>query len=110
MELPVTATDGIKMLIKAISEGFTTVLKKRPHNDRLCLIMLITAFLLEMFTNYQWGNIFMYFRLKLQFRMEDFSTYMSLAGMIGLTGQFIFVPMLLKALGFHGATISLLGK
>ena len=108
--LPITATNGIKIVIKSISEGFVTVLKKRPDNDRFCLLMLITAFLLEMFTNYQWGNIFMYFRLKLQFKMEDFSTYMSLAGMIGLTGQFIFVPMFLKALRFHDATISLLGK
>ena len=91
-------------------EGFRTVLKKRPNNDRLCIILLITAFLLEMFTNYQWNNLYMYYRLKLKFGMEDFSLLMSLAGMAGLSGQYIFVPLFVRVLKFHDATISLLGK
>ena len=110
MGLLATATHGIKLVIKAISDGFATVLKKRPNNDRFCVIMLITAFLLEMFTDSQWGNVFMYFRLKLGFKTQDFSRWFSLAGMVGLAGQFIFVPLFLKVLRFHDATISLLGK
>ena len=104
------AVKGFRMVVKKLFEGFQTVLKRRPYNDRFCLLLLITAFLLEMFTNYQWGNFFMYFRLRLQFRMEDFSTLIAITGWVGLTGQFIFVPLLVKVLKFHDATISVLGK
>ena len=93
-----------------MKEGLRTVLKKRNYNDRLCVILLISAFLLEMFTDNQWVNIFMYYRLKLKFRMEDFTTLMSLAGFVGLTGQYIFVPLFLNVLKFHDATISCLGN
>ena len=72
--------------------------------------MLITAFILEMFSGYGWSNFFMYYRLKLQFTMSDFSILMSIGGVCGLAGQFIFVPMFTKSLGFHAAFISLLGK
>ena len=91
-------------------EGFHTVLKKRFHNGRFCLLMLITAFILEMFSGYGWSNFFMYYRLKLQFTMSDFSILMSIGGVCGLAGQFIFVPLFTKSLGFHAAFISLLGK
>ena len=91
-------------------EGFHTVVKKRFHNGRFCLIMLIVAFILEMFSGYGWSNFFMYYRLKLQFTMSDFSILMSIGGVCGLAGQFIFVPMFTKSLGFHAAFISLLGN
>ena len=100
----------MRKLVDVLLEGFRTVLKKRKYNDRRCLILLIIAFLLEMFTNYQWGNFFMYFRLKLQFQMQDFSTLMGITGVIGLTGQYVFVPLFTKVLKFHDASISLLGK
>ena len=91
-------------------EGFRTVFKKRAGFDRFCLILLITAFILEMFTNYAWGNLFLYYRLKLNFGMSDFSTLMSIAGVCGLLGQFVLVPLFTTALKFHAATISLLGN
>lgn len=101
---------GFKKMLKTLSEGFLTVLKKRPYNDRFCLIMMIIAFLSEMLTQYQWVNFFMYYRLRMNFTMEDFSLLMSLAGFVGLSGQFIFVPLFCNVLKFHDATISLLGK
>ena len=52
----------------------------------------------------------MYFRLKLQFRMADFSTLIAITGWVGLSAQYIFVPLFIKALRFHDATISLLGN
>ena len=111
--LPKSGYNGLVLIFKAIfdmKEGLRTVLKKRNYNDRLCVILLISAFLLEMFTDNQWVNIFMYYRLKLKFRMEDFTTLMSLAGFVGLTGQYIFVPLFLNVLKFHDATISCLGN
>ena len=104
---------GLKLVIKSLldfKEGFRTVLKERPNNDRFCIILLIIAFLLEMFTNYQWNNLYMYYRLKLKFGMEEFSLLMTLAGMVGLSGQYIFVPLFVRVLKFHDATISLLGN
>ena len=91
-------------------EGFHTVVKKRFYNGRFCLLMLITAFILEMFSGYGWSNFFMYYRKKLEFTMSDFSILMSIGGVCGLAGQFIFVPVFTKSLGFHASFISLLGK
>ena len=111
--LPKSGYNALVLVFKSIfemKEGLRTVLKKRNYNDRLCVILLISAFLLEMFTDNQWVNIFMYYRLKLKFRMEDFTTLMSLAGFVGLTGQYIFVPLFLKVLKFHDSSISCLGK
>jgi len=99
---------AIKTILSA-KEGFQTALKKRPYNDRYCLILLMTAFLLEILYNYEWGNFFMYFRLKLEFQMEDFSTLMAITGWVGLSGQYIFVPFFIKGLKFPDVTVSLIG-
>ena len=72
--------------------------------------MMISAFLLEMFTNYQWVNFFLYYQLRLKFTMEDFALLMAIGGFVGLSGQFIFVPLFCNVLKFHDATIALLGK
>ena len=110
---PILSSSPVRIVKKAILnsvEGFRTVLKKRPDNIRFCLIMLILAFLVEMFTNYAWGNYYMYYRLRLQFGMSDFTTLMSIAGICGLAGQFVFVPLFTKTLKFHASAISLLGN
>ena len=110
---PILSSNPVRLVKIAVLnslEGFQTVLKKRPHNIRFCLIMLIAAFLVEMFTNYAWGNYYMYYRLRLQFGMSDFTTLMSIAGICGLAGQFVFVPLFTKTLNFHASAISLLGN
>ena len=64
--LPKSGYNALVLVFKSIfdmKEGLRTVLKKRNYNDRLCVILLISAFLLEMFTDNQWVNIFMYYRL-----------------------------------------------
>ena len=102
------AKSAIKTILSA-KEGFQTALKKRPYNDRYCLILLMTAFLLEILYNYEWGNFFMYFRLRLEFKMEDFSTLMAITGWVGLSGQYIFVPFFIHGLKFPDVTVSLIG-
>ena len=99
---------AIKTILSA-KEGFETAFKKRQYNDRYCLVLLMTAFLLEILYNYEWGNFFMYFRLKLEFKMEDFSTLMAITGWVGLSGQYIFVPFLIHGLKFPDVTVSLIG-
>ena len=90
---------AIKTILTA-KEGFQTALKRRPYNDRYCLVLLMTAFLLEILYNYEWGNFFMYFRLKLEFKMEDFSTLMAITGWVGygmvwkfLCGVILWAPL-----------------
>ena len=99
---------AIKTILSA-KKGFETAFKKRQYNDRYCLVLLMTAFLLEILYNYEWGNFFMYFRLKLEFKMEDFSTLMAITGWVGLSGQYIFVPFLIHGLKFPDVTVSLIG-
>ena len=99
---------AIKTILSA-KEGFETAFKKRQYNDRYCLVLLMTAFLLEILYNYEWGNFFMYFRLKLEFKMEDFSTLMAITGWVGLSGQYIFVPFFIHGLKFPDVTVSLIG-
>ena len=86
------------------------MLKRRQNNERFLLVMLILAFELEMFSQ-QGGDIFfLYLRKVLDFQMWDFTRLMTIAGVIGLTGQYIFVPLFSQYLKFHDATISLMGK
>ena len=99
---------AIKTILSA-KEGFETAFKKRQYNDRYCLVLLMTAFLLEILYNYEWGNFFMYFRLKLEFKMEDFSTLMAITGWVGLSGQYIFVPFFIHGLKLPDVTVSLIG-
>ena len=104
------AFQKVKDGTKTVFVGFATVFKKRLHNDRLILLTLMIAFLLEDSANSAGGNFFMYFRLRFNFRMEDFSTLMALTGLVGLSGQYIFVPLFIKILMFSDPVISLLGK
>ena len=46
--------------VKTLMEGWRTVFKWRPDNGRFCLIMLIIAFVMEMFTMYLWSPYFFY--------------------------------------------------
>lgn len=93
-----------------MSQGFTTVLKKRPSNQRFCLIMLMTAFHLEILTNYMKGNYFLYYKLKpLSFTMEDFALLASFSGLYLMACQFVLVPFFSKILKLRDATLCLIG-
>ena len=110
---PLLSNKAMRIFRKAIMnfiEGFRTVLKKRSNNDRFCVIMLIIAFMLEMFTQYGGDSFFMYYRMTLRFGMSDFTTLFSIAGICGLIGQFVLVPFFTKGLQFHASVISLLGN
>ena len=96
--------------IKTLIEGWSAVLKLRPNNGRLFLILLIIAFEFEIFTEEQWSQYFLYMRLKLQYTMEDFTQLMLIAGIIGLVGQYFFLPLFVRKLKFHDATIALIGR
>ena len=96
------------LLMKTTCQGFTAVLKKRPSNQRFCLIMLMIAFHLEILNNYR--NYYMYFRLILSFTMEYFTLFSSFVGLYLMTCQFVLVPLFSKILKLRDATIALIGE
>ena len=99
------------LLMKTMCQGFTAVLKKRPSNERFCLIMLMLAFHLEILNNYMYyRNYYMYFRLILRFTMEYFTLFSSLVGLYLMTCQFVLVPLFSKVLKLRDATIALIGE
>ena len=96
--------------IQNFKDCLIAVLRKRRGNQRLILVMLIMAFVLEMLCDQGFELFFLYLRKVLDFQMWDFTRLMTLAGLIGLTGQYIFVPLFSRYLKLHDATISLIGK
>ena len=49
-------------------------------------------------------------RLTLNFQLEDFTRLMLISGVIGLTGQYFFLPLFVRKLKFHDAAIALIGR
>ena len=96
--------------VQNLKDGFNAVLKKREGSQGLFIILLILAFELEMLCQQSRENYFLYLRKVLKFQMWDFTRLMTIAGCIGLTGQYIFVPLFSKYLKVHDTVISLIGK
>ena len=94
---------------KAFLQGLQTVLKKRGLNTRRYLVLTMLSFLGVLFASNNFNQYFMYLRLKLNFKMEDFSYWSGYSGIFIVIGNFIFVPFVTKRLKFHDATIALIG-
>ena len=94
---------------KAFLQGLQTVLKKRDLNTRRYLMLTMLSFLGVLFASNNFNQYFMYLRLKLNFKMEDFSYWSGYSGIFIVIGNFIFVPFVTKRLKFHDATIALIG-
>ena len=94
---------------KAFLQGLQTVLKKRDLNTRYYLVVTMLSFLGVLFASNNFNQYFMYLRLKLNFKMEDFSYWSGYSGIFIVIGNFIFVPFVTKRLKFHDATIALIG-
>ena len=95
---------------KAFLQGLQTVLKKRDLNTRYYLIVTMLSFLGVLFSQNNFSQYFMYLRLKLNFKMEDFSYWSGYSGIFIVIGNFLFVPFATKRLKFHDATIALIGR
>ena len=99
----------IKESSEAFLQGLQTVLKKRGLNTRRYLVLTMLSFLGVLFASNNFNQYFMYLRLKLNFKMEDFSYWSGYSGIFIVIGNFIFVPFVTKRLKFHDATIALIG-
>lgn len=89
-----------------LKEGFRAVFRKRAHNLRPYLILLIVCFEMEQFINVgEWGSSYLYLRRVLGFTMSDFARYLTVIGSIGIVAQYITIPILSECFHFHDATI-----
>ena len=104
---------GIKDLIKPknLKEGFSAVfLKKREHNGRVLLILLIVAFELEILAmKGKWSSSYLYLRKHLKFDAVIFTRLMTINGIINLAGQYLLVPLLSKRFRWSDSAIALIG-
>ncbi len=92
-----------------LKEGFRTLGKKRDHNLRVYLILLIVCFEMEMFINVgDWDNAYLYLRRKLQFTLQDFTLYTTVMGFVGITSQYIAIPVMSEVLHFRDSFIVIL--
>ena len=72
--------DNVKMGVKAL-------LKKRPHNIRLYLLLMIACFEMEMFINVgEWSGGYLYLRRVLEWTMTDYTRF-SVNSPLYLSGQ-----------------------
>ena len=101
---------NIKESSEAFLQGLQTVLKKRGLNTRRYLVLRMLSFLGVLFASNNFNQYFMYLRLKLNFKMEDFSYWSGYSGIFIVIGNFLFVPFVTKRLKFHDATIALIGR
>ena len=91
--------------------GIKTIMKERKSNDRFYLHLTIFAFVGTMFTQYNFQVMYMYLRLPpLKFTMEDFSTWMGIAGVFVMAGNYGVIPLMTKKFKVNDATISLMGN
>ena len=69
---------GFSQLFKIdnVKKGFNALLKKRPHNIRLYLLLMILCFEMEMFINVgEWSGTYLYVRRTLEWTMTDYTRY-----------------------------------
>eukprot|EP00096_Caligus_rogercresseyi_P009399 TRINITY_DN3188_c0_g1_i2.p1 TRINITY_DN3188_c0_g1~~TRINITY_DN3188_c0_g1_i2.p1 ORF type:complete len:479 (-),score=76.45 TRINITY_DN3188_c0_g1_i2:14-1450(-) len=95
---------------KNVKTGLRATFRKRENGLRKYLLLLILAFLLELFLYGGRGSVFfLYFRKKFKWTEIDFSKFMIIFGIQGLLAQFFVIPFLTKRLQMRDATIILLG-
>ena len=84
------------------------IAKKRDHNLRMYLILMIFCFEMEMFVNVGEGSTYLYLRRTLEFTMSDYTRYSTVVGVIGIVAQYVTIPILSERLKLHDSTIILI--
>ncbi len=69
---------------------------------------MVVCFELEMFVNVGEGNNYLYLRKVLDFTMTDYTRFSIIVGVIGITAQYISIPLLSEKFGLHDSTITLI--
>ena len=80
-----------------VIEGFKVLLKKRPSNGRLILMLSMAMLQLNIFCSARRSSVlYLYFRKKFKIQMADYASFFSTFGFIGSIMVFIGTPFLTK--------------
>ena len=88
---------GLKALfnLSNVKDGFKILLKKRPNNGRMILILAMTMLQLNIFVSARRSSaMYLYFRKKFQIQMADYASFFSTFGFTGSILVFIGTPYL----------------
>ncbi len=76
---------------------------------RTYIILMIFCFEMEQFINVgDWGNQYLYLRRKLDYTLEQFTVYTIVMGFIGISAQYITVPLFSAKFKLRDSTIVLI--
>ena len=87
---PAKGSEKFKSLfsLNNVKMGFKALLKKREHNFRLYLLLMILCFEMEMFINVgEWSGGYLYLRRVLDFTMVEYTRLSTVAGVIDFVGS-----------------------
>jgi hypothetical protein len=92
-----------------VRKSFHTAFKPRPQSGRPLILMLIIAFVLEIFLIQGRGPfMYLYLRLKFSWTEQTFGQYVAIFGVVGIFTQYVAVPFLTErgwsdtAIGYWG--------
>ena len=88
---------------------FRALFKKRQHNLRVLIILMICSFELMAFIHVGEGsNGYLYLRRKLNWDIIDYTAFTLTAGITGMMAQFTVIPLLSEKLKLRDSTIILI--
>ena len=106
------SSTGAKNLfsLKNIKTCAQTLFKKREHHTRALILLLILAYELDYFVlKGHWSTSYMFVRKTLKFTMTDYSRFITIAGIMGLLGQYVVLPYMSTKLLWRDSLIGMIG-
>ncbi len=95
--------------LRNLQNGFRALMIKRPHNIRTYLFLLIVCFEMEQFINVgDWDHAYLYLRKTLKFTLTDFTQYTTIMGFVGITTQYITIPLMSRKFGVRDSVITII--
>ena len=96
--------------LKNVKTCAQTLFKKREHHTRALMLFLILAYELDYFVlKGHWSTSYMFVRKTLKFTMTDYSRFITIAGIMGLLGQYVVLPYMSTKLLWKDSTIGMIG-
>ncbi len=95
--------------LRNLRDGFRALTMVRKHNIRTYLFLLIVCFEMEQFINVgDWDYAYLYLRKKLDFDLNDFTMYTTIMGVVGITTQYITIPLMSQKFGVRDSVITII--
>ena len=96
--------------LKNVKTCTQTLFKKRENHTRALMLLLILAYELDYFVlKGHWSTSYMFVRKTLKFTMTDYSRFITIAGIMGLLGQYVVLPYMSTKLLWKDSIIGMIG-